>query len=255
MAAGRLPANCNCPDPNTALMHFPETRWSRISRARGREPEAQAALSDLCAAYYDPVLVFLRSGGRTGEEAQELAQDFFAKLLGSNGVDGAEPQRGKFRTFLLGAVKHFLSARRQHEDRQKRGGGVRPEALDTGTASDPGIEAPDAAALSPDVAFDRQWALTLINRTLSALEGEMRAAGREELFAALTPFLTGSSEYGNLESTAPRLGMSPAALRVAVHRLRQRYRDLIRVELAQTLVPGKSVEEELAALKAALRAH
>lgn len=236
-------------------MHFPDTRWSNVVQARGREPRAQAALSDLCAAYYEPVLVFLRTEGRGGDEAQELAQEFFAGLLGGRGVDGAEPERGKFRTFLLGAVKHFLAAKRQHDHREKRGGGIVPEPLDPGTGSEPGLDPADAAAVPPDVAFDKQWALIVLDRTLAALAAEMEADGKRAMFTALTPFLTGGNEYGTLESTAPRLGLAPAALRVAVHRLRHRYRDLLRSELAETLVPGASVEEELAALKAALRQH
>lgn len=235
-------------------MFFPDTRWSQVVRARGRAPHAQAALSDLCAAYYDPVLIFLRSEGRDEDSARELTQEFFERLLSGNGVDGAEELRGKFRTFLLGAVKHFLSARRQHDARSKRGSGMVPEPLDPGTDSAPGIDLPDACALPPDAAFDRQWALTVLARVLDSLSAEMKAEGKEKLFTVLTPFLTGGSEYGHLESSAGLLGTSPAALRVAVHRLRQRYRDLLRSELAQTLAPGALVDEELAALKAALRA-
>src|SRR5688572_20531628 len=135
-------------------MPFPETRWSHVARSRGREPEAQVALSDLCAGYYEPVFVFLRSDGRGEDDARELAQEFFARLLSGNGVDGAERERGRFRTFLLGAVKHFLGARRQYEERLKRGGGVVSEPLDAGTASAPGLDPPDGRALQPDAAFD-----------------------------------------------------------------------------------------------------
>ncbi len=234
-------------------MQFPDTRWSHVARSRGRGAEAQTALSELCAGYYEPVFVFLRSEGRSEEDARELVQEFFARLLSGNGVDGAEPERGKFRTFLLGAVKHFLSARREHEQREKRGGGVVPEPLDPGTASAPGLDPADANALPPDEAFDRQWALTLLDRTLTALAQEMEGDGRGAQFATLTPFLTGGAEYGSIESAAPGLRMTPAALRVAIHRLRHRYRELLRTELAQTLAPGASVDEELAALKAALR--
>lgn len=235
-------------------MQFPDTRWSHVARSRGREPQAQTALSDLCGDYYEPVFVFLRSEGRSEDDARELAQEFFARVLSGNGVDGAEPERGRFRTFLLGAVKHFLASRREHEMRQKRGGGVMPEPLDPGTASAPGLDPADANALPPDVAFDRQWALTILDRTLAALAQEFEAGGKEAQFAALTPFLTGSAEYGSIESAAPGLAMSPAALRVAIHRLRHRYRELLRAELAQTLAPDGSVDDELAALKAALRA-
>lgn len=233
-------------------MHFPETRWSHVTRSRGREPEARAALSDLCAGYYEPVFVFLRSEGRRDEDARELAQEFFARLLRGNGVDGAEPERGRFRTFLLGAV-NFLAAQRQYDDRLKRGGGQTPEPISIDLSSAPGLEPVDKNVLSPDAAFDRQWALTVLDRTLAALAAEMDTEGRGTLCTALTPFLTGSAEYGRIESAAPDLGMTPAALRVAVHRLRSRYRDLLRNELAHTLAPGISVEEELAALKAALR--
>jgi len=232
-------------------MQFPDTRWSHVARSRGREPQAQTALSDLCADYYEPVFVFLRSEGRSDDDARELTQEFFSRLLSGNGVDGAEPERGRFRTFLLGAVKHFLSARREHEMREKRGGGLVPEPLDPGTASAPGLDPADVRTLPPDAAFDRQWALTLLDRTLAALEAEMQ--DRAEVFAALTPFLTGGAEYGSIESAAPALRMSPAALRVAIHRLRHRYRELLRTELAHTLAPGASVDDELAALKAALR--
>ena len=232
-------------------MSFPDTRWTHVARSRGRGVEAQAALSDLCAGYYEPVFVFLRSEGHRDDDARELAQEFFARLLGGNGVDGAEPERGKFRTFLLGAVKHFLAARREYEMREKRGGGLTPEPLDPGTASAPGLDPADTRALSPDAAFDRQWALTVLDRTLAALEAEMQ--DRAEVFAALTPFLTGGADYGHIVSTAPALRMTPAALRVAIHRLRHRYRELLRAELAETLAPGASVDDELAALKAALR--
>ncbi len=235
-------------------MLFPDTRWSQVVRARGREPLAQAALSDLCAAYYEPVFVFLRGEGRGDDAARELAQEFFARLLSGTGVDGAEERRGKFRTFLLGAVKHFLSVRRRHDGCEKRGGGMVPEPLSPGTESAPGLEPPDARQLPPDAAFDRQWALTVLDRTLASLAAGMKAEGKEALYSTLAPFLTGGSEYGELEAAATVLGVTPASLRVSVHRVRQRYRDLLREELARTLAPGASVDEELAALKAALRA-
>lgn len=233
-------------------MNFPDTRWTHVVRARGRESQAQAALSELCAAYYEPVRVFLQSDGRTADAARELAQEFFARLLAGNGVDGAEQARGKFRTFLLGAVKHFLAAQRLYDAREKRGGGLAPLPLESGTESAPGLQVADAA-VPPDAAFDRQWALTLLDRTLQALAEEARQEDRGDSFAALTPFLTGHAEYGDLESASARMNLTAAALRVAVHRLRHRYRERLREELAQTLAPGISVEEELAALKAALR--
>ena len=234
-------------------MMFPDTRWSLVTRSRGREAGGRAALSELCAAYYQPVLIFLRRENRTEDEAKDLAQEFFTRILSGSGVDGADPERGRFRTFLLGAVKHFLSSLRQYDDRLKRGGGAVPESLQDQYGTAPGLQPVDEAELLPDSAFDRQWALTVLDRTLSALTTEMEAEGQGELCARLTPFLVGSADYGEIEAAAARFGSTPGALRVAIHRLRSRYRDLIRTELAQTLAPGVSVEEELAALKAALR--
>ena len=233
-------------------MHFPETRWTRVMRARGVQPEARAALSDLCAAYYAPVRRFLEQDGH-GAEAEELAQEFFARLLGGSGVDTAQQQAGRFRSWLLGAVKHFLHARRQSAAREKRGGGVVPASLAPGSGSAPGMEVADNSMLPPDAEFDRQWALTVLSRTLDALQAELTAAERAEHFAVLKPWLLGDADHGSQEEAAASLGLSGGAFRVAVHRLRQRYRTLLRDELAQTLGPRDSAEEELSVLRAALR--
>ena len=230
-------------------MAFPDTRWSQVSRSQGRAPEARTALADLCAAYYQPVFVFLRSEGRSEDQARELAQEFFARVLGGGGVDGAAQSRGRFRTFLLGAVKHFLVSQRQHTAREKRGGGIPHQPLDSREAA----AAPDAGTLPPDAAFDREWALTMLQRTLTSLAEEMADEGRGEQFNHLAPFLTEGTEYGTLESTAGTLGITPAALRVAIHRLRHRYRAALIRELSQTLTSREDAGAELAALKAALR--
>ena len=142
---------------------FCPTRWTLVLQAQGRTPEARAALSELCAAYYAPVQEFIRQWLRGADKADDLTQEFFAEILRRGGVDGAQPQRGRFRSFLLGAVKHFLSHAREREQAQKRGGGMEFHPLDAGH------DAPDPA-LPPDAAFDRQWALTLLSRAMDSLE-------------------------------------------------------------------------------------
>jgi RNA polymerase sigma-70 factor (ECF subfamily) len=231
---------------------FAPTRWSRVIGARGESPEARAALSDLCAAYYAPVLAFLRRERRDEDTAQELAQEFFRRLLAGSGVDGADPSRGKFRSFLLGAVKHFLGDHREHGLRMKRGGHAIHEPLDAGTDSAPGLEIADSRTLLPDAAFDRQWALTVLERAFDALEGELAAEGKADHIEALRPWLIADANRGEQAAAAVRLGVTETTVRVIVHRLRQRYREAVRTELRQTLAPGASVEAELQHLIAAL---
>src|ERR1700722_12435517 len=144
---------------------FRTTRWTQVSRAKADSPEGRRALADLCNAYYEPVAAFLRCELRDADAARELAHDFFAHMLAGGTIARAEQERGRFRSYLLGAVKHFLSHHREAGRRLKRGGGVKDLSLnDTEVGS-----VPDARVLSPDAAFDRQWALTVIARALEAL--------------------------------------------------------------------------------------
>jgi RNA polymerase sigma factor (sigma-70 family) len=223
---------------------FHPTRWTLVVQAQGRTPEGRAALSDLCAAYYAPVAEFIRVWLHGADKAADLTQEFFAEILSRGGVEGAEPQRGKFRSFLLGAVKHFLSRAREREQAQKRGGGVAFETLDAAG------ETPDTA-LPPDAAFDRQWALTLLNRALDSLAAQFAAEEKAETFRVLKPWLTGDADTPQ-SSAAAALGLSGTAIKVAIHRLRQRFRQQLRAELAATLGSEAMVEEEMAHLFAAL---
>lgn len=233
---------------------FAPTRWTRVIEARGDAPEARAALSELCAAYYAPVVAFLRRERGDEDAAHELAQEFFARLLAGGGVDGADRERGKFRSFLLGAVKHFLADQRDRSLREKRGGNVLHEPLDAGTGSAPGLQIADASALPPDVLFDKQWALTVLDRAFTALENELSAEGKSAHLEVLKPWLVADADRGAQTAAAAQLGVSETAVRVIVHRLRQRYREAVRSELRQTLTPGGSVEEELRCLFTALAA-
>jgi RNA polymerase sigma-70 factor (ECF subfamily) len=214
-------------------------------------------LADLCEAYYEPVFRFLRREGRDEDAARELSQEFFARVLGGSGFVGADRNRGRFRSFLLGAVKHFLADQRDRAGRQKRGGGLSLEPLDAPTAgveSDtaPGMQVPDPEACRDDAWFDRQWALALMNRALATLEREMSSQGRQRHFETLKPWLAGETDAAMLANAARHLGMNEGAVKVAAHRLRKRFREVLRAEIRQTLEAGGDVEAELRYLVEAL---
>jgi RNA polymerase sigma factor (sigma-70 family) len=226
---------------------FHDTRWTLVSRSRVRAITARAALSELCAAYYAPVVAFLRREGRDEDTARELAHDFFARLLGGGEIEGAQPERGRFRSYLLGALKHFAADQRDRSLAKKRGGGVEHEEIIAGN------EIADAGAESPDAAYDRQWALTVLARAMSCLESEMREEGKGGHFDVLKPWLTGGDADHPQSAAASELGISEDAVKMAVHRLRKRFRESVKAETAQTVSGPESVREELAALMAALR--
>jgi RNA polymerase sigma-70 factor (ECF subfamily) len=231
--------------PATAQGGFAPTRWTLVLRAQSRSPEAQAALGELCAAYYLPVFRFLRREGRTDDQARELSQDFFARLLARGGLGIADPGRGRFRSFLLGAVKHFLADLRDRERAAKRGGGLPPIPIEPGsdTASELPIIAP--ADPVPDAVFDRAWALALMERALGALAAEAAREGKTAHFETFKPWLVGNLGDNSQAEAAARLGLSPGAAKVAVHRLRQRFRALVRAEIAHTVGDPALVREEL----------
>lgn len=219
----------------TAAFH--ETRWTLVLRARGEGAEAEAALSDLCAAYYAPVVAFLRREGREEDAAREMAHAFFAGLL-AGGVGAPERERGRFRSYLLGALKHFLSKHRAAAGAEKRGAGAEHIPLTTETAAGlPLPSAPDAALV-----FDREWAFALIARALAALEAEH--AEKAALFTALKPWLDGGAQCPQADA-ALALGMSETAVKVAIHRLRTRFRELIRAEVAATVNDPADAADEL----------
>ena len=232
--------------------YFATTEWTRVLEARGESPAAKAALSDLCAAYYAPALAFIRRNSPDEDAARDLTQEFFARLLAGHGVDTVDPHRGRFRSFLLGAVRHFLADMRDHAHRLKRGAGQPLETLDEGTDTSPGLQVPDPNALSPDREFDRQWALTLLGRALAKLAEEHEAAGRREHFDALKPWLTGDQGTASQADAAKQLGLSEGAVTVAIHRLRRRFREVVKGEIARTLHDPAQVADELACLVAAL---
>lgn len=224
---------------NSSDSAFHATRWTLVLRTRGEGEDAKAALSDLCAACYEPVVAFLRREGRREEVAREVAHAFFENVL-TGGLGSPDPSRGRFRSYLLGALKHFLSKQRDAAQAGKRGGGVEHVPLVTDHDTTPGVPMP---SLSDDtLAFDREWALALIARALAALESEH--AHKPQYFTAIKPFLRGDTTTSQAH-VARELDLSETAVKVAIHRLRVRFRELIRAEIAATLDDPADVADEL----------
>jgi len=233
---------------------FHTTRWTIVRHASGHSAAGQQALSELCAAYYEPIVAFLCRSGRDADAARELAHEFFAQVLEKPNLSGAEPGRGRFRSYLLGALKHHLSHRREFAARQKRGGGAETIPLDAGTDTPPGVDPGDAKTLPPDREFDRQWALHTLRRATDALETEWREAGKAEEFSALQSFIGSEPASGALASLAAARGETPATLRKTVSRMRHRFRQHVKAQLAPTLAERADVDDEMRALLAALSA-
>jgi RNA polymerase sigma-70 factor (ECF subfamily) len=220
------------------------TRWTLVLRARGRSPEAQLALGTLCEGYYAPVHAFIRAQVRDHEAARDLTQEFFARVLRGGAFDRADPQRGRFRSFLLGAVKHFLADARDRQAARKRGSGQELLPLEPGTDTSPGLDPPDPRPAALELLFDRQWAFTLLDRALGRLAQDMAGAGKAAHFSVLKPWLTGAAAQPQSEAAA-RLGLNESALKVAIHRLRARFRGLVKAEIAQTVADPAQVAAEL----------
>lgn len=231
----------------TSSFHI--TRWTLVLRASGGGNEAKTALSELCAAYYEPVVAFLRRSGREADAAREVAHEFFAAVLERPALGGAEPGRGRFRTYLLGALKHHLAHVRERAARQKRGGGVEHVALDSGTDTSPGIDAADEQSLPPDREFDRQWALHILQRATESLAAEYPA----DEFVTLQPFIAGE-DHGKLAALAESRGESPATLRKTVSRMRQRFRQHVKLQIEPTLEENRDADSEMRELLTALSA-
>lgn len=224
---------------------FKVTQWTKVLRAGQSDPEGRVALADLCEAYWKPVHRFLRSEGRSEDIANELTQEFFARILHTGNIGSVDRSKGKFRTYLLGAVKHFLRDERARANSQKRGGGQTLAPLPD-ESTDAGFTIlPNPVAPASDAHFDREWALQVLDRSLHALESEMNQAGRGTNFELLKPWLTGETVTTSQSEIAVQLKQSEGSVKVAIHRLRQRFRELVRAEIASTLEAGENVDQEL----------
>jgi DNA-directed RNA polymerase specialized sigma24 family protein len=225
-----------------------------VMRARGQAPEARAALGELCEAYWTPVYRFLKREGRSDDQSRELTQEFIYQLLSTSALEKVDPRKGRFRSYLLGALKHFLSNKRRAEGRQKRGGDAAIESIDSGgSEASPGMQLPDHGATPTDAYFDRHWALAVMERGISTVEDSFQASGKTEQFEVLKPWLMGDAEGLSQQGAAAELGMSAGAAKVAIHRLRQKFGEAIRSEIAETVDTEEEIQEELRYLIEALR--
>jgi RNA polymerase sigma-70 factor (ECF subfamily) len=231
---------------------FPPTRWSLVIAARRRpSPESAAALEAVCRAYWYPLYAYVRRCGQPPHDAQDITQEFFRLLLEKRWLESADREKGRLRTFLVTALKRFMAKEWRRHSAQKRGGGTVHVPIDTAFAesrfaADPG------AHTDADEAFDRQWALALLELAVARLSDEFSAAGKADEFAVLKSFLAVSHADIDYPSAAVRLGVSEGAARVAVHRLRRRFRDLYRDEISQTLPDNADIDAEMRHLATAL---
>jgi len=240
------------PPSSSGDSQFHTTRWSLIAAAGERGEPARAALAELCGAYWYPVYAFIRRRGNSAEDAADLTQAFFAALLEKEYLADADRERGRFRAFLLTAVARFVAKERDRGAALKRGGGKQPLSIDFAVGESRYQHEP-AHGWTPERIFERRWALTLLDRTLAALREEHAASGKLPLFDALKVFLTGETGAPPMVEIAERLNMTEGAVKVAVHRLRQKYRESLRAEIAQTVAAEGDVEDELNQLRVALR--
>ncbi len=231
---------------------FSTTHWSVVLTARSDDPFGAAALEQLCAKYWYPVYAFIRRRGFDFHEAQDLTQAFFADLLQRRGFNHADHERGKFRSFLLAALMNFLNNEWDKKQTLKRGGQRQIISLDD-TAEDRYQHEP-AEQTTPEKLFERRWALTLMEQVLSRLRQEYIASSKAKLFEKLEPCLTVEASPGLYTECASTLGLTEGAIRVALHRLRRRFGELLRQEIAQTVASPAELESEIRHLFAAISA-
>ncbi|MEO7299677.1 MAG: sigma-70 family RNA polymerase sigma factor [Verrucomicrobiota bacterium] len=227
---------------------FVTTHWTAVLAAgRKHTPQSDQALEELCRSYWFPLYAYVRRRGHSKEDAEDLTQAFFARFLEKNYFEGVRAERGRFRAFLLASLKHFLANEWDKSQRQKRGGGAAHLSLDWQTA-DTQFQIASPNELSPDQAYDREWAVALLAKVIRRLEAECENDGRGEQFKYLKIFL--SAEKGTIPyvDAAKSSGMEEGAMRVAVHRLRKRYRQLLADETAQTLADPAQANEEMKTL-------
>lgn len=229
---------------------FRTTRWSVVFAAQGKASGADAkqSLETLCRQYWSPLYAYVRHRGHTVHDAQDLTQAFFARLLEKDWLAAADRERGRFRTFLLMALKRFLANEWDRSQTKKRGGGLKIMDLDAAES----ISIPDPATTTADALYERRWALTLLESVMGRLRDEFAAAGRSTHYEQLKPCLTaarGGIDYGELGAV---LGLEPASARSAVHRLRKRFRELFRNEVSSTVADPADVDDEVRAVIAAL---
>ena len=232
---------------------FAATRWSLVLAAAGGADAARAAdaMAELCRIYWYPLYAYIRRRGHSSHEAEDLTQEFFLRLLAKEDFAGVDRRKGKFRAFLLAAMKHFLANQWDRCQAQKRGGAERILSLDT-VSAEIRYRLEPSHNLTPEKLFERQWAMTVLERVLARLQGELDAAGKTVLFQGLKPFLTGGRPAASYAEVAVELQMSEGAVKVAVHRLRRRFRELLKEEIAQIVTGPEEIDDEIRYLLACL---
>ena len=242
------------PEPDLVRAHgaFVTTHWSVVLNAGSGSNESHSALEKLCHSYWHAIYTFVRRRGYGEHEAQDLTQEFFARLLASGSLETVSPDKGRFRTFLLASLKNFLASEWRDANRQKRGGGKEFISYDElSTEENDQVEA--GCALNPEVLFDLRWARALLARSVGRLEREIERDGLHERFLALKPFLQGDA--GPYADAAAQTGLSEAAVTSAIYRMRRRYAEILREEVSQTVASPDEVEEEIRHLITVLSAN
>jgi RNA polymerase sigma-70 factor (ECF subfamily) len=224
---------------------FATTHWSIVLAAGDtKSPEAKEALERLCRAYWYPIYAYVRRKGYGRDDAQDLTQEFFSRLVARNYLSVADRNRGRFRSFLLGSLEHFLAREWTKAHAQKRGGGRAVFSLDEADAENRYLREP-AHELTPQRIFDRRWATTLLEQAMSRLREECAATQKGDLFTRVESHLSGDKGEASYADIAPALNMSEGAVKVAVHRLRRRYGELVRAEIEHTVASPDETDEEL----------
>jgi DNA-directed RNA polymerase specialized sigma24 family protein len=235
-----------------APREFPNTRWSLVLAATQKQaPESVAALESICSAYWHPIYAYVRRNGHSPHDAQDLTQGFFHCLLEKRWLDSADRGKGKLRTFLIVALKNFMRNEWRRASAQRRGGGQSPATFDTELV-ETRYSSDTSAKLPADEAFDREWALTLLDLTVKRLRSEFAAAGKAKDFESLKTCLMAAPGAIDYAAIASALGLQEGAARVAAHRLRKRFRAVYRDELSRTLAESEDLDAELRHLAAAL---
>jgi RNA polymerase sigma-70 factor (ECF subfamily) len=232
--------------PDTAMgARFAATSWTNVMAAQQQgSPEAEAALERLCRTYWYPLYAYLRRKGHDPHKAQDLTQEFLYRLIKENYLGAADRRRGKFRSFLLASLNHFVSNQRDYERAVKRGGRFNFVSLDDDQSETRYTKEP-ASDLSPEKIFERNWFLALFDGALNRLREEQASAGKLGLFDELQKYVIEDAEPGDYNATASQVNMTPNAVAVAVHRLRERYKKLVYEEVVSTVADDSEVEEEL----------
>ena len=238
--------------PEKANATFVTTQWSRVIHAgHPTDPASAEALASLCQDYWYPLFAHVRRCGHSPEDAQDLTQAFFERLLQKGWLRDADPSRGRFRTFLLTALNHFLANAWDKSQARKRGGGCEHVTFDTQSAETQ-FQSEARSMATPETEFNRRWAVALLDHVLRRLRDDYAVDGKERVFQVLKDSLEGGRSEIPQAHLAAQLGLSEGATRVAIHRLRQRYRELLRLEISRTVDSAESVEMELRELFAAL---